>query len=487
MALLLTAMTAAAVWACNSGKGGSNSVTGADMSMPDSAPTTAAKLTPAAAPKSGICAGKDSYQATFADGTKFTYCVLESTLELADNRCQLVPEGGKTWTHRIGITSSASGYFLDQIFHSNENSCGSTGANGGKGPYNAETFPSGDSDFTFTYTRGDGCGMDQEDIYAVINDHRIWVRAVVFNFPKPCRDCAALKTKLNEKQTGKRSYEVSPTWNGGGTAALNWGDGTPVITGVRSGEIYSHTYTGNGPYTIDLVVTQNGLECPDPVTVKFNPDPEPTPTPPPTCKDYRPPTITGSPQATTTATTVDVSAGSAAPTGGWFSPNVPFSVNRPEYGQSATSWSTRYTLPYGPENLECSVYRYFSGSVPPKEGTCEQRNPEYGTVDASGSKSVTGTSPHMSLTVSSSWSVTAGKAQTLTFEIVYNINSSNFVKKSKSQSFACGEGGQGSLTWGQGDTYNSSPNYSSSDGHITGTFTLRVKRGSTVVGTYPLP
>lgn len=489
MLAALSAVTIFAFVACS--KGGGNLPTSSN-----DAPVTPAAGTgkvAAAQPTTGVCAGKPTWAPQLPNGKadlRLQMCDLESTLELHDNRCQIVPAGGGSWTHKIGIVSETPGYFISRVFHGPENSCGSTGEGGTDGAYQGKTFPAGESTYTFSYTKGDGCGMDQDDIDAKNATSQASARAVVFNYPTACPTCAALKTKLNEKKTGTRSMEVGPTWNGGGTATLNWGDGTPAITGVRSGESYSHTYAGNGPYTIDLVVKQGGLECPDPVTVKFDPDPNPTPKPTPspkTCRDYEAPTITGNPRAAATTTAVNVDAGTVAPTGGSFNPLVPFSVNRPDYGQSAASWNTRYTLRYGPENLECAVIKDFSGTVPPKEGTCEQRNSDYGSVDGSGSKTVTGTSPHMTLVVASSWSVAAGRAQTLTFEIVYNITTSNFVKKSKTVSYDCSQGGQGSLTWGPGDTYNSSPNYSSGDGHIKGTFTLRVKRGSTVVGTFPLP
>lgn len=95
---------------------------------------------------------------------------------------------------------------------------------------------------------------------------------------------------------------------------------------------------------------------------------EPTPPPPPpACSDYTPPTITGSPAVAINPTTVTVTAGSVAPTGGSFTPALPLTVERPLYNQPAGSWSTTYNLPYGPAALHCSVSKPFTGPVPPKD------------------------------------------------------------------------------------------------------------------------
>lgn len=89
------------------------------------------------------------------------------------------------------------------------------------------------------------------------------------------------------------------------------------------------------------------------------------------CDNYQAPPITGSPNASTSATQVTVSAGSVAPPGGTFSPAVPFSVNRPPNGQPAGQWNLTYTLPYGPSALQCTTRKDFSGPVPPKDPECD--------------------------------------------------------------------------------------------------------------------
>lgn len=76
-----------------------------------------------------------------------------------------------------------------------------------------------------------------------------------------------------------------------------------------------------------------------------------------------------------------------------------------------------------------------------------------------------------SVKVTLTWSIAAGAAQSKTFKIVYD---GDFVKKQVTVSVACGEAKQGTLVWQQGDQYNSSPNYSPDDGHVTGNYSAVV-------------
>lgn len=82
----------------------------------------------------------------------------------------------------------------------------------------------------------------------------------------------------------------------------------------------------------------------------------------------------------------------------------------------------------------------------------------------------------LSLRVDGTFSISAGKGGVYLAEIVYNPDSSNFVKKSKTVELSCGQSLQDGLSWGMGDQFNGSPNYSSSDGHVTGSYSLRVTK-----------
>ncbi len=85
------------------------------------------------------------------------------------------------------------------------------------------------------------------------------------------------------------------------------------------------------------------------------------------CENYPTPTITGSPSVSINPTTVTVTAGNVAPTGGTFTPALPLTVERPPFNQPAGSWNTTYSLPYGPGPLHCTVTKPFNGPVPPKD------------------------------------------------------------------------------------------------------------------------
>jgi hypothetical protein len=85
----------------------------------------------------------------------------------------------------------------------------------------------------------------------------------------------------------------------------------------------------------------------------------------------QPPAITGDIASDVQGTAVVFSAGSVAPNGGSFNPTLPQTVARPAAGQPAGSFSTTYTLPYGPEGLHCSVSKTFTKPVPPKNDACE--------------------------------------------------------------------------------------------------------------------
>jgi hypothetical protein len=84
----------------------------------------------------------------------------------------------------------------------------------------------------------------------------------------------------------------------------------------------------------------------------------------------------------------------------------------------------------------------------------------------------TGSTPTTySVTVTGNYSFSAGDGGTFLVEIVYN---NSFTKKSKVVEVPCGQAVEGQLVWQQGDQYNSSPNYSEGDGHVTGSYSLRI-------------
>jgi len=95
------------------------------------------------------------------------------------------------------------------------------------------------------------------------------------------------------------------------------------------------------------------------------------------------------------------------------------------------------------------------------------------------------TADKYSVSVSASYSVGAGSGGNYTFQIVYVPT--NFVKKEAAKSLSCGEPFQGSLTWGPGNQHNNSPNYGAGDGHVTGSYKLRILRNSVNVGEFALP
>jgi len=85
-----------------------------------------------------------------------------------------------------------------------------------------------------------------------------------------------------------------------------------------------------------------------------------------------------------------------------------------------------------------------------------------------------GTPTTFSVTVTGSYSIGEGDGGTYLIEIVYNP--SNFVKKSTTVVVPCGESLTGQLVWGRGDQFNNSPNYSPNDGHVTGSYSLRITK-----------
>jgi hypothetical protein len=79
-----------------------------------------------------------------------------------------------------------------------------------------------------------------------------------------------------------------------------------------------------------------------------------------------------------------------------------------------------------------------------------------------------------SVTVTGSYFIGVGDGGTYLIEIVYDPI--NFTKKSIQVTVPCGQAAEGGLTWGQGDQYNSSPNYHAGDGHVTGSYSLRITK-----------
>lgn len=152
------------------------------------------------------------------------------------------------------------------------------------------------------------------------------------------------------------------------------------------------------------------------------------------CSNYEPPAITGSPHVTTTATQVTVDAGTVAPGGGVFTPSLPLSVTRPDYGQPATAWNTDYTKSYGPENLHCLVSKHFTGPVGPKDPTCEQQNPPSasfgGFTDSGGNLSGS-----VSLHNAGGWTVSMFATST---ESRCNAGQSDYEKVRHTDTVACG-------------------------------------------------
>lgn len=94
----------------------------------------------------------------------------------------------------------------------------------------------------------------------------------------------------------------------------------------------------------------------------------PSPPPPdPKCSDYTSPVIIGDIASDPQTAQVVFTAGTVAPLGGAFNPTLPAAVPWPGVGQTAGSFSTTYTLPYGPNALQCSVSKTFTKPVPPKD------------------------------------------------------------------------------------------------------------------------
>jgi hypothetical protein len=156
---------------------------------------------------------------------------------------------------------------------------------------------------------------------------------------------------------------------------------TPPVSGFSGGNVSSGTANNslyNRPASNQPALTVNGswqVKKDNQVCKSGSGSVIITPKPPvDTCANHTPPPITGSPSVSTTATQVTVNVGSVAPGGGTFNPTLPMTVNRPAYNQSAGTWSTTYTLPYGPVGLNCTTSKSFSGPVPPKERTCDTVN-----------------------------------------------------------------------------------------------------------------
>ena len=93
------------------------------------------------------------------------------------------------------------------------------------------------------------------------------------------------------------------------------------------------------------------------------------------CDDYEAPVISGNLGVVPGSTSYTFNKGTIAPNGGTFNPTLPQTVARPDYGHPAGSFSTMYTLSYGPAALQCSVSKTFTEAVPPKDASCDDFTP----------------------------------------------------------------------------------------------------------------
>ncbi|HUO75404.1 MAG TPA: hypothetical protein VMU12_00590 [Candidatus Paceibacterota bacterium] len=400
---------------------------------------------------SGICEGKETVSSR--DKT-LTFCVLDTNLDLLDNRCQVVT-ASKKYTVTWGIISASDGWLRSGAFHAPENSCGSAGSGNGADQNDHLTFKASTVGVKLT-TQWDvsvnSCGMDQHDgLFKNATDEVRWPFGVVFNYPEPCVTCETINGSLTYTQDGT-TITVTPKFNHkvGDTkinGVLDWGDNT--TSSATNGVPVSHTYPAEPQqkFTIKLKLTGGGVECDPSITVTVGTNP--------TCKDYTPPTITGDLGVTPGPSSYTFDAGTVAPTGGTWSTALPATVNRPNFGQPDASFSDTYTKSYGPDNLKCTVSKPFTKTVPAKDPTCGDVNPQLSTYTV-GADSV-----HAK-------SVRASIAST------YNVGLHGSWVNPGTGSLAYGDGASDN----ENNPFNVTHGYAQTDSQQTLTATLTVVRGS---------
>lgn len=329
----------------------------------------------------GLCEGKPTVASP--DGS-LQICQLESSLNLLGNVCQKV-NGGGTWTLKVGIVSTGTGYFRDSTFGAIEEGCSATGVGSpgqSKGAYDKKTFPAGESTFEFTLVRdGNGCGREQNDLDAIneATGARVNVFGIVFDTEKPCATCADAKLTASGSSSSTDdavTESVVVSFKAGVSSlpfTINWGDG--VTDSHSSAGTYKHTYARGGDdksYSITVTYAGQFQACSS--SLKANVPHKST------CDDYAPPSApnwSGSLALTNeTATTETVTVGSVSPSNGTFNPSLPDTVNRTTSDWVYTTTETK-VIGYGPERLECSksFSHPFSITIPKKHaaGSCYYR------------------------------------------------------------------------------------------------------------------
>jgi len=185
------------------------------------------------------------------------------------------------------------------------------------------------------------------------------------------QSCANINVQFSFAQEARAaavsSYNVcfQGSWTNPGTGTLDFGDSSSQSVNNPFTQCHGYNQTSTEQnLTAKLTVVRGQLSCPKTLSVKIPPKDK-------TCEDYTAPAITGDIASDVQASQVVFSAGSVGPSGGSFNPSLPATVARPNAGQPAGSFSTTYTLPYGPENLRCSVSKSFTKPVPPKQDSCD--------------------------------------------------------------------------------------------------------------------
>ena len=381
IAVVVTAVCLVPV-ACN--KGGDTSTS---PSVVSEAPATGGSNASVPAPPasgtgqtvtgSGICAGKQVYAT--ANGA-IGYCVLDtnfSSPESGMGMCQTIdPSKVSRVYKKIGIVAPKGGYTRTAIYSDPMNGCGATASGGGSDiDNNGKSFKDGDVITLFRNIGPDACGRDQWDGDLRDGTNRVDVLGYVLDYPQPCVTCETINGSLTYTQDGT-TITVTPKFNHkvGDTkinGVLDWGDNT--TSSATNGVPVSHTYPAEPQqkFTIKLKLTGGGVECDPSITVTVGTNP--------TCKDYTPPTITGDLGVTPGPSSYTFDAGTVAPTGGTWSTALPATVNRPNFGQPDASFSDTYTKSYGPDNLKCTVSKPFTKTVPAKDPTCGDVNPQLST------------------------------------------------------------------------------------------------------------
>lgn len=361
--------------ACHGGKGVD---TGTSPSIDFTPVTPVATSTPV--PKgslttgTGICTDKNTWKSP--DGT-LQICEISRTLELGGDICQPVPVNGGSWTYTFGIISTGAGYFFDATFSGPENGCGSIGATNpgdggqGHGAYHDKRFPAGESKMTFTFTEdGNSCGRKQDDIDAVneASGARLNIIGFVLGYLNPCTTCDDGRLTATEQQVpsdNKVTETITVTLKDKKLPfTITWGDGTIDSKDV-AGQ-YVHTYPGGETEKSYTVIVSYGAQykpCDAKFIVKVPPVKKKE------CGDYTKPSIVLTDNTTLTETQLTGSV-TATPANGSWSPAQAFPYNRPNAGQTATALHFNYTVPYGPEGLQCTVSKAIDLSVPPKDDSC---------------------------------------------------------------------------------------------------------------------